>query len=241
MVVPPRPHDGARVVILSGGGLSIASDIPAHRDSDGLWEGRSETDDIAAVEAWRDQRETVRRYYDVRRVNCALVLPNEAHEALARLQHRWGARRVVLATLSIDGLLTKAGAADVIEINGSLWFLQCEGDAGHPHIPVAGPQPRDRKCAICGAILRPDVVWKGEPMRHIERIRTAVQESTVFVCVGVSAMVEPVSTFLEVARAAGAHCVEINPVPSGAPFHDVVAAGAEEVIPAMVAAWLHEA
>jgi NAD-dependent deacetylase len=164
-MLPPLPRDGARIVVLSGAGLSVASGIPTFRDADGLWEGH-QVEDVATPRAWWRDREMVRRFYDQRRINCVHVLPNPGHEALARLQQRWGPKRVVLVTQNIDGLLQKAGAADVIEMHGSLWSLQCEEDEQHPHIKLYGKQNRERKCSMCGAVMRPDVGGVGELPRQ---------------------------------------------------------------------------
>jgi NAD-dependent deacetylase len=235
----PRPPDGARVVVFSGGGLSKASEIPTFRDADGKWEGR-QAEDLASVEAWWKDRETVRRFYDVRRLNCVHVMPNPAHEALARLQHRWGARRLVLVTSAIDGLLQKAGAADVIELNGSMWSIECEEDDEHPHLQLAGPQNRDRKCAICGATMRPDVRWRGEPLRHLDRVQAALGECVLYLCVGANELEAPIEQFAQIARGAGARCVEINPVPDSSGYDEVVAEPAEEALPRLVATWLGE-
>ena len=80
----PRAHEGTRVGVLSGAGLSKASGVPTFRDADGLWEGH-QVEEVATPEAWFRDRELVRRFYDARRIACAQVLPNDAHEALARL------------------------------------------------------------------------------------------------------------------------------------------------------------
>lgn len=238
-MLPPRPRDGSRVVVLSGPGISAASEIPGYLDVHGLWEGRK-AEDVANTQAWWRDRETVRRFYDMRRVNCVHVLPNLAHEALARLQHRWGARRVVLVTHTIDGLLHKAGAADVIEMAGSLWMIACEEDDSHPHIQIAGPQNRDRKCSVCGATMRPDVLWFGEQPRGIDRIEEALKDCDLFLAVGTTGTVWPAAQFMTLAHESGARCVEINPAPSGEAFDEVITRKAEEVLPEMVAAWLGE-
>lgn len=233
------PRDGASVVILSGGGLAVASEIPSSHDADGRWEGHA-ADDIARLETWWRDREFVRRYYDTRRINCVHVLPNAAHEALARLQHRWGARRVILISHTIDGLLYKAGADDVWEMYGSLWRLQCEEDDTHAHTQLAGKQSRDRCCAVCGAQMRPDVVWRGERARHTEKIDAALASCELFLAVGTDGGRMPDAGFVAAAKAAGAHTVEINPKPTRAGFDEVHEGIAEELVPALIGPWLGE-
>ena len=198
----PKPDEIARVVILSGAGLSAASGVPTFRDKGGIWEGHR-VEEVATSGAWLRDRSLVRRFYDERRALIATVLPNEAHEALARLQTRWGPERVTLVTQNIDGLLTKAGAPEVIEMHGSIMHLRCEANSEHPHLQVAGKQPDNKRCSVCGAFLRPDVVWFGEIPRELERVHRALTDCTHFMAVGTSGRVYPAAGFVQLARAAG--------------------------------------
>src|SRR5690606_31184591 len=167
----PLPPD-ARVVVLSGAGLSKASGVPTFRDADGLWEGHR-VEDVATPGAWLRDAELVRHFYDLRRVACARVHPHPGPAAPAPLQRALGPDRFTLVTQNIDGLLGRAGALDVVEMHGSLWRLRCASDEEHPRHPVEGPQSRDARCELCGGLLRPDVVWFGEVPYELDRIETA--------------------------------------------------------------------
>lgn len=234
-----RLQGGSRVVILSGAGLSRASGVPTFRDGDGLWRGHRMTD-VATPDAWLRDASMVREFYDERRVAAAAVLPNPGHDALSRLQHSLGRSRVTLVTQNIDGLIQKAGAIEVLEMHGSLWTLKCEASDEHPRVGVYGRQDPDGRCAICGHRLRPDVVWFGELPVHVERIGGELAECDLFVSVGTSGVVYPAAGFVQVARAAGARCIEVNPKPSGGDFDEVIAEGSEVALPRLVAEWLGE-
>jgi NAD-dependent deacetylase len=231
--------EGTRVVVLSGAGLSKASGIPTFRDADGLWEGHDVTQ-VATPEAWQRDAPTVRRFYDERRINCASVLPNDAHFALSRLQHAVGLARCTLITQNIDGLLQKAGANHVVEMHGSLFRLRCEADESHPRVGVFGPQNPDQTCKICGSRMRPDVVWFGEIPYDMDRIQQAVMACDLFLSVGTSGIVYPAAGLSALARAHGAKTIEINPEPSGGPFDEVVEDTAESALPRVVGKWLNE-
>lgn len=226
-----------RVVVLSGAGLSAASGVPTFRGAGGLWEGHR-VEDVATPEAWRRDPTLVRRFYDMRRVAIAGVVPNAGHHALARLQHAWGAARVTLVTQNIDGLLGLAGAPEVIEMHGALRKLRCDADEAHPWVDVAGAQDTSVRCGVCGGVLRPAIVWFGEVPYALERIAGAVAACDLFVSVGTSGLVYPAAGFSRLARQAGARCVEVNPEPAGGPFHEVIAEGAEVALPRLVDALL---
>jgi NAD-dependent deacetylase len=222
------------IVVLSGAGLSAASGVPTFRDKDGLWEGH-DIQDIATPGAWRRDAELVRRFYDERRLAAATVQPNPGHLALARLQRE--VPGVTMITQNIDGLLGRAGCPDVIEMHGSLWHLRCERSEAHPWEPVTAAQPADARCA-CGGLLRPAVVWFGEMPIALDRIYAAVTRCKTFVSVGTSGLVYPAAGLAAEARAAGAHCIEVNPRPVGGPFHEVIAEGSEVALPRLVGQWL---
>lgn len=227
-----------RIVVLSGAGLSAASGVPTFRDANGLWEGHR-VEDVATPDAWVRDADTVRRFYDDRRVAGAAVLPNGGHRALARLQAALG-DRATLVTQNIDGLLTAAGCTEVVEMHGSLWKLRCEHVEGHPWVEARGRQDPEAACAFCGGRLRPAVVWFGEVPRHMDRIFPRLRACDTFVSVGTSGVVYPAAGFVEMAWRFGARCIEVNPHPAGGPFHEVVAEGAETALPRLIEAWLSE-
>lgn len=219
------------IVVLSGAGLSAPSGVPTFRDADGLWEGHR-VEDVATPEAWGRNPALVRRFYDERRVACAAVVPNAGHVALAKAQVRVGPRRLHLITQNIDGLLTRAGAPDVVEMHGSLWKLQCEDDRDHAWHDVHGSQDPGATCA-CGALLRPAVVWFGERPLELERIFHAVRTCRTFVSVGTSGVVYPAAGLVDLARRSGARCIEVNPRRTGGPFHEVIEASADVALPSL--------
>lgn len=220
------------VLVLCGGGLSKSTTPGCGGTFKGLPVGR-----IGTAGTWATDPELVRCWYDEQRMACATVLPNPAHEALARMQHALSARRCTLVTWTIDGLLQKASAEHVVELDGSLFRLRCGRDPDHPRTSVYGPQPRRRKCA-CGGELRPDVVWPGEPALEGERVDAEVARADVFLAVGASG--PRLHEWLDRARTTGAHAIEVNPEPSGAAFDEVLAEPAEQAIPRLVGRWLGE-
>jgi NAD-dependent deacetylase len=68
-------------------------------------------------------------------------------------------------------------------------------------------------CAACGGMMRPDIVWFGEPLsvEAWEDARQAAREAQVYLVVGTSAEVYPAAGLALVAADAGAAVFEINP------------------------------
>jgi len=54
-------------------------------------------------------------------------------------------------------------------------------------------EPVPPLCAMCGGLLRPDVVWFGEmlPMHELEAAMAAARACDLFPCVGTSSLVYP--------------------------------------------------
>lgn len=239
----PALPAAAPVVVLSGAGLSAASGVPTFRGPGGWWQGRQATD-LATPEAFAQDPDLVRDFYAHRRRSLQGIEPNAGHHALVRLQQALGPERVVLVTQNVDGLLhaaaRQAGAdVSVLEMHGTLWQVRCARSEQHPRLPVTleAPDPRGT-CAVCGGLLRPDIVWFGEVPRHMDAIHRVLSRCGLFVAVGTSGVVYPAAGFSEVAWRSGATCVEVNPEPTGGAFHQAVVQGAEKALPRLVDAWL---
>jgi NAD-dependent deacetylase len=69
------------------------------------------------------------------------------------------------------------------------------------------------RCAACGALLRPDVVWFGEaiPLGPMIAAAEAAGACDVFLSIGTSSLVYPAAGLAEAALGSGATVIEINP------------------------------
>ena len=88
------------------------------------------------------------------------------------------------------------------------------------------------RCAHCGGVIRPGVVWFGEAIDP--EIYARCRDATfcdVFLTIGTSAVVYPAASFVQEARAKGAFTVEINLEPTPASnLVDLSLQGPAEVI-----------
>ncbi|MCC5972397.1 MAG: NAD-dependent deacylase [Pararhodobacter sp.] len=197
----------ARIVILTGAGISAESGLGTFRDKDGLWT-KFNLEDVATPKGFRRNPALVHDFYNARRTNCANAQPNAAHKALARLEAALPGQ-VLVVTQNVDDLHQRAGSENVIQMHGALMRATCHA-CRHTWPAPAEMHPSD-PCPACGRPhTRPDVVWFGEIPYHMEMIAEAVQQAELFAAIGTSGQVWPAAGFAAAARNAGAHCVELN-------------------------------
>ncbi len=237
------------VTVLTGAGVSAESGIPTFRDAlTGLWSQFS-PEELATPEAFAADPSRVWGWYAVRRAMVRHAKPNAAHDALAYLSRRLP--RCTLVTQNVDGLHEAAGHNDVVSLHGSLLRVRCSADCSPPfeaptsmdapslEIGPVAPPPCDK----CGAPLRPDVVWFGEPLpgEALERARTATFACDVFLSVGTSNMVEPAASLPWLASSHGSTVLVINPTMHGqrsGPSIVPLVGSAASLLPRLVArAW----
>ncbi len=195
-----------RIVALTGAGISAESGIPTFRGSGGLWEGYP-VEKVATVEGFEENPELVWRFYDERRINIAKAKPNRAHKVLALLENLYD---FWVITQNIDGLHTRAGSRNVVELHGNIWRVKCTecGRVSYNYdVPLKEIPPR---CEKCGGMLRPDVVWFGEPVYDADKAMELSERCDVMMVIGTSAQVYPAAYLPRLAWSRGAKIVEIN-------------------------------
>jgi NAD-dependent deacetylase len=200
------------IVILTGAGVSAESGVATFRGPDGLWEGHR-VEDVATPEAFRRDPALVHAFYDARRAKLGSVVPNAAHQALARLDAEWRGE-LLLVTQNVDDLHERAGSRRLIHMHGELtkgWCLSCD-----QRFDWHGPMGEGASCPSCGTTgaVRPDIVWFGEMPYDMDRINDALQSCDLFVSIGTSGAVYPAAGFVQTARYRGARTLEINLEPS---------------------------
>lgn len=219
-----------RIVVFSGAGLSKASGIPTYRDADGLWMNQAALRFSHAEDLARDPAGFTKFWAERLRVVEAAE-PNPAHLALARLQRLRPATRLV--TQNVDGLLTRAGAVDVLELHGALQRWRCDhcGNRRGPWL--------FQRCIRCGRRARPDVVMFGEMLNQgvLLDAQVAAEACDVFVLVGSTAVVYPAAELPRLALAHGGQLITLNAEPL-ALDHSATAVlhgKAEDLLPLLVA------
>lgn len=181
----------AKVVVLSGSGISAESGLATFRESDGLWANYS-VDDVCTSGCLLSNRDETIEFYDKRRTELADKEPNHAHKTLAELKNRYK-DDIAIITQNVDNLFEKAGIAheDVVHLHGYLTQVECQSchevyDIGYSKLnDVNGGQ-----CIVCNsAEVRPHIVMFGETAPEYETLDQEIQDCSLFIVIGTSGMV----------------------------------------------------
>ena len=226
-------HSSTRILALLGAGLSAASGIPTFRGKGGFWR-QHDVLRLATPEAFHKDPILLWQFYEERRRSALDASPNRAHYALAGLGKRKPGFLAV--TQNIDGLSERAGHAEgnLVKIHGSLHRVKCSGKecdfraameqyAPAPEIWKAAESERLDisklpQCPKCQALLRPAVVWFGEPVDESARDRIhdwldEVPKVDLMLVVGTTAVVYPAAAYIHAARVQGARIAVFNTDP----------------------------
>ena len=196
-----------KIVFVTGAGISQESEIPTFRGNNGLWRNYDPMK-LATIDAFYDNPKLVWEWYNERRNNIFQAQPNPGHNAIAELEKY---AQVVVLTQNIDGLHKKAGSSNVLELHGSIVKIKCSvcdyNEEILTEISVFPPLCK------CGNILRPDVVWFGEPLPQ-DVWQNAIEfasQCDLMIIVGTSLVVSPANTLPLYAKQNNATLIEINP------------------------------
>jgi NAD-dependent deacetylase len=167
-------------------------------------------EDLATAEAFERDPLLVWEWYDWRRTKLAGAQPNPGHLALVELENR--KPRFTLVTQNVDGLHERAGSRQVIKLHGDIWLVRCVAcgrEERDERTPLPALPPR---CERCGGLMRPAVVWFGEPLPRDawDRAEEATRRAEVFLVIGTSAVVYPAAGLVPLAKSSGARVIECN-------------------------------
>ncbi len=200
-------------VALTGAGISVESGIAPFRGPGGIWTKHDpEKFDKGYFrrnpgESWKLIKML---FYD----QMGKAAPNPAHTVLARMENKGLLEAVI--TQNIDNLHQDAGSRNVFEYHGTLRLLDClKCRSKHPHDAVS-LDPLPPVCPDCGGVLKPDIVFFGEPIP--EDVNRAAADyagkAQVMLVIGTTGEVMPAARLPLIAQNAGATIIEVNVQPS---------------------------
>ena len=257
-----------RVVALTGAGVSQESGLRTFRDAHpstalrhserqsnrqdnssgqaGLWV-QYRPEDLASPEAFARNPKLVWDWYAWRREAVKSVRPNPGHVALAEMAHH--VPEFTLITQNVDGLHRMAEKSlkvvetykdyPILELHGNIQRVRC-AECGAFTETWSDDTEQVPRCAVCGGMLRPDVVWFGEslPRSELEAAVEAARKCDVFFSIGTSGVVQPAASLAFAAHNQGAVVAEVNlePTPLTSKADYFLQGKSGEVLPELVKA-----
>ncbi|WP_152633142.1 SIR2 family NAD-dependent protein deacylase [Aliarcobacter butzleri] len=177
----------AKVIILSGAGISAESGISTFRDSNGLWENHK-ISDICIKGCFENNRENTIKFYDKLRTNLKDKKPNHAHNVIAALKNKYP-NDIDIITQNIDDLFEKAKCRDILHLHGFLKELVCVKCEEIINIGYEEQLNKFEDCPECKNPLRPNIVFFNEPTPNYEYLYDKLKDCEVLVVIGSSGAV----------------------------------------------------
>ncbi len=150
--------------------------------------------EISSAQGWSRHPDKVWAWYCGGTTSCRASTRTTATEPWQRGRDH---AEVHVVTQNVDNLHERAGSRHVYHLHGSLFEFRCDRcqreyvgrlpDMPEPVETVPPPQ-----CS-CGGLIRPNVVWFGEPLPDAEWRKSveAVSNADVVIVVGTSSIVYP--------------------------------------------------
>ena len=211
----------ARVVVLTGAGISTESGIPDFRGPQGVWTKNPRAEKLSDIHYYMTDPEVRKASWKARLEHPAWnAKPNAGHLALAALEKR--GKLHALITQNIDELHQMAGNSPdkVLEVHGTMRKVVCMACGMIAPMQQALDRVRageeDPPCRDCGGILKSATISFGQALvpELIECAMRAAADADLFFAIGTSLQVYPIAGAVELARAAGAKIVILNAEPT---------------------------
>src|SRR5258708_3872081 len=231
--------EAARVVVLTGAGISTESGIPDFRGPQGVWTKNPTAEKLSSIHYYMADPEVRKVSWKARLEHPAWhAKPNAGHLALAALERR--GKLHALITQNIDELHQMAGNSPdkVIEVHGTVRKVVCMACGMTAPMQRALDRVRageeDPPCRDCGGVLKSATISFGQSLvpEVVDRAMRAAKEADVFLAIGTSLQVFPIAGAVDVASAAGAKIVILNA--ESTPFDEIADAVFREPIGAIL-------
>jgi len=189
------------IVALSGAGISTNAGIPDFRGPSGIYTtGGYDAEKVFEISCFL---EDPRPFYDFARDFVKMaerIKPTFTHFFLAELERRDKVKVVI--TQNIDVLHQRAGSRNVLELHGSFWesyCLKCKKEFSYEEMKKKVFEEQVPRCR-CGGVIKPDIVFFGEPVKHLDRAEELALQSDLFFVIGSSLTVYPAAMLPNLTR-----------------------------------------
>ncbi len=192
-----------QAVLLSGAGMSTSAGLPDFRGPQGIYRQKLHTDPerIFDIDAFHEDPSF---FYDFHREflrSVGKIKPTFAHRFFASLEKEGILEGII--TQNIDALHQRAGSRKVYEIHGGIWKSFCPGCGktwGYEESLQLAFEQKVPHCDSCGDVIKPDIVFFGEMVKHLDDCRALSESADLFFVVGSSLVVTPAALLPSMTR-----------------------------------------
>ena len=207
-----------KVTVLTGAGVSTLSGIPDFRGKNGFYTKGDllygvRREDLFDIGFFRKNPEIFYRYASEFLYPMLAKEPSIAHKLLAAMQNKGFCQTIF--TQNIDTLHSKAGAADVVELHGTMKDHFCTGCGTLYALSEVLPQGEKGEvplCKSCSGVIKPQVVFFGEmlPEKALDRAFSECAQTDILLVMGSSLTVTPVANLPGVTLNRGGRLIIVN-------------------------------
>ena len=188
-------NESNNIVFFGGAGVSTESGIPDFRSKDGLYNQKYDypPEEILSHTFFYNNTEEFYKFYKDK-MNSLNIKPNITHIKLKELEDKNKLKCIV--TQNIDGLHTKVGSKNVLEIHGSIYRNYCDKCNKYYDAEYVFKSNGIPKCS-CGGIIKPDVVLYEEPLNEsFEEAIYYISKCDTLIVAGTSLTVYPAASLI---------------------------------------------
>ena len=191
------------IVLLSGAGMSTNAGIPDFRGPEGLYRkaGISNPESIFDIQYFDRDPSLFYSFHREFLKGLEEVSPTLGHRFFAALEKEGQLEGII--TQNIDSLHQKAGSGKVYEIHGGIWDSYCR-ECGKK-FPLEWVEEEMKsttvpRCDRCGGVVKPDVVFFGEMVKHLGKCQQLASSADLLFVVGSSLAVTPAAMLPSMTR-----------------------------------------
>jgi len=189
------------ILALSGAGISTNAGIPDFRGPNGIYTtGKYDPEKVFDINYFlQDPKPFYNFARDFVKV-LKKIKPTFTHYFLAELERKGKLKGII--TQNIDALHQRAGSKRVLELHGSFWksyCLKCRREFLYEEMEKKIFKEDIPKCS-CGGIIKPDIVFYGELVKHLNKAEELIFQSDLLFVIGSSLLVYPAAMIPDIAR-----------------------------------------
>lgn len=217
------------IAALTGAGISTSAGIPDFRGPRGLYVTRQyDPEKVFDIDYfYRDPAP----FYQFARDFIVLeekIKPTFAHQFLSDLEKKGKLKGIV--TQNIDSLHRMAGSKkqNVYEMHGSFWTsicLDCYKEISYAQMKKRLAAAEIPRCE-CGGLLKPDIVFFGEPVKHLAESAALAEAADLFFIIGTSCVVYPAAMIPQYTKG---KIIVVNQTPIQIDLNNVVLTVQEDI------------